>query len=60
MAPTDLPLPLAVAGIPPFLELYNRLHGFYCNISLHSTENFPAVLQNELGGKRQPLWLFDD
>src|SRR5260370_42674556 len=42
------------------LEQYNWLHGFYCNISSLSTENFHTVIQNELEGKRQPLWLFDD
>jgi hypothetical protein len=49
----NLPLPLAVAGEPPFTFCVIEYSGFYCNTALLSTENFPRiVVEPNLSGKR--------
>jgi hypothetical protein len=52
LAPTDLPLPPAVAGFPAASQMTQLIHGFYCNIPSLSTENFQAVVEIDLSGDR--------
>src|SRR5260370_7869339 len=60
VAPTNLPLPLAVSDSLAVSQVMQLIHGFYCNIAALSTKNFQAVAQNEAYGRHQYLRLSRD
>src|SRR5260370_34832006 len=60
VAPTNLPLPLAVSDSIAVSQVMQLIHGLSCNIAALSTKNFQAVAQNEAYGRPQSLRLSRD